>query len=210
MNAELIETGDICLVRHLGTHQSWAHRAILATTGAKHDHDELVTVRFDTPWTLYARPPQCGFIELEERREQRRRGEIVYAVLRISAWDYQPGDVRREWDMWQARVQAQCDLIAELRIPYDLRAIVRQGRNWLRSKVPILKPLVAGQEHRMYCTESVERITRIAGLSAFRPLPPQDFYSPIHTERAWLAGHLRLIEDGGLAEYVLAGRSTVN
>jgi hypothetical protein len=206
MSAELIETGDICLVRHMPKAQSWAHKAILGVTGARHDHDEVLVVRDGVTWALYARPPQCGFVSFDERREQRRRGEIVYAVVRLHCWEYEPVSVRRQWERWQCKIEAQCDLVAELRLPYDVGSVIRQGRNWLRDKIPLLTPLTGRPEHRMYCTESVEKITRVAGRSAFRILPQQDHYSPIHTERAWLGGDLRLIEDGGLAEFLFPER----
>ena len=201
---EMLETGDIVLVRHLADAQSWAHKAILGVTGAVHDHDELLVVKGGQAWVLYARPPQCGYIGLEERRQERRAGKLVYAIVRIRCWEYQPADILRQWQRWQDRVEAQCDLVAELRLPYDVRSVIRQGRNWLRAKLPLLAPLTGRPEHRMYCTESVEQVTRIAGRSAFRAIPEQDFYSPIHVERALAAGDLRVIEDGGLGEF-LAG-----
>ncbi len=192
-----IKTGDVIALRY--AKPGIPFRAIEWATGGLTHHNEMIVETQAGLCCAYARSPHLGLIPLQDRLDEVKRGKIVMAVLRPTAClQMTPA----EYDLWRARAAGAILSLCDVKIPYDWSAIWAQAMNYIGSLLPIkLATHWKGNEHKVFCTESVDIAWTQAGHNPLREwLPPQQFFAPVHIERLWRNGALFGVQDFGLAE----------
>ena len=196
---ECMNTGDLLMLGYKDP--DFFGRRILQATGAVHIHDELlVRGRDGVLYCAYAHAPYFELIPFQHRLDQLSAGKVMFAVVRWAKFADPDHADCPYYRAWRGQVSASLKTMAELKIPYDTNTIVSMGRNFVREKVPLLKPIVKVVEHKVYCTESCRIAYKITEIDMFRTLPKQEYVSPIHTERAYMNGSFKLVEDFGLID----------
>ena len=191
------KTGDIIAMRY--KKPSFIQKTIARTCHSVTTHDELIVIdEHGVAQTGYAAPPSFTMLPLEFRKEQHRLGVIDFAIFR-----YVPfttiGHVDSMWyEACQVAIRSSILTMADVGVKYDTRDVVAIGRNVLRAHIWGMKKLLPKREGTVYCTESVKIAFDKAHINLFAALPKQEFCSPIHVERAYYAGDLKLITDYGL------------
>jgi len=199
-------TGDIVMSRYVWKDMSWKDRllvrGILATTGAKHNHDENMIRTSRGLYVGNAHSPHYELTSFEDRLAEYGQKIRVCAVFRYTPF---MKDTHGEWyDAFQHRCNASILTTAYIGPGYDWQALDRIllqhiMMNWFRKKINL-----KNKEHRVYCTEGVVLQYKASCISLLKAIGKQPFPSPIHFERLWKLGKLTMIADFGLRDYLLA------
>lgn len=167
--------------------------------GSVHTHDELVGVRSGQLVVGNAHTPHFELTPFATRLAECERGERVMAVFR---WHSFVGRMAHTemYSRFRFGASAALHLMADLQLPYDKRAIVSHGRNWIRKRLPFLGPLSRHVEYHVFCTEGCFAVYRVLGIDVDQLAGFQPLVAPIHAERLYFDRYLLLVEDYGLIE----------
>jgi len=96
-------------------------------------------------------------------------------------------------------------VMAELRLPYDKKAIKTITRNYLLKMFFKSKAKKWHIEHEIFCIESIDIICRAVQVDIFQSIRPQAHLAPVHCANLILRKKLVLVEDCGLHTRVIRG-----
>lgn len=195
------------MVAEMPGHTTFRGRSICTTVGSMHKHDEPVLVDGPDVSCINASWPRIEVTPFGERLAAFGRGEIAMAVFRWHTWAaLHPHDPL--YLAWQHCMAAALRLIARLRLRYDSPALVTILRNRIRAalcrKLPFLEawhllgPLARNKEHRVYCTELCVLVYLATQIKVLAGIGRQPLPAPVHPERLYAIGHLRVVRDYGL------------
>jgi hypothetical protein len=184
----------------------------ILTMGGNHTHDEIIAERNGILFAGNAHSPRFTCDPFAYTVQELDRKERVAAIFRWHRFASERAE-SLEYDRFQHGATACVKLLADLKIPYDTKAVLTHARNFLRGKLKFLRlPPMLGKhaEDRVFCTESCFAIYSALGialnaLAGFQSLP-----APIHAEKLYRAGYLVLVQDFGLVERINSNKEKDN
>jgi len=204
MDSIELHSGDWVMSRPVpGKETNLFQKAILLI--ADHTHDELVCVDDEgKQWVGSAEVPCFRLTPVQEHFDSWRKGERVFGVFRWREWTEGRVEWNGLWQVYQDHVQACVQLLASMKIPYDLSAISSQARNYFRKILHLgwLGTIGRHTEYEVYCTESCWKVSRASGIDCDKRLGKvQPLPAPCHSEQLYRKGELICVEDFGLLQY---------
>lgn len=199
------KTGDLVMSRRIGK-MSLKERicvnGIMRTTGSRHTHDEPIVVLKNGVHVGNAALPYYQLIPISERIREFNEQKRVFAVFRWHKFLEEHKNTEF-YERFQECVSASIRTMAELRIPYDVKAIDRILVTRIVYNLLARNLHLKNIEHNVYCTEGNVVVMRVGNVDIMVSLGHQEFPSPIHMERLWCDGLYVMIADYGLKKYLV-------
>ena len=197
MNSK-IQVGDLTASGPVPGKEEMLHKGIQAM-GSFHTHDELIGEVDGIKVVGNAHSPHFTLDPFQSRVEEFMKGDRVMAVFRwhdnllVNSKEFKDG------------VNACLKLMAELEVPYDNKAIRSHARNYIRKKLKYFKflgPVTSHVEYKVFCTENCFITYLVNGLDLNNYIGNQPLVAPVHVEKLYKSGLLKVVEDYGLIRYL--------